>query len=113
MENLSLYRVVLGDSFLNDTHEPYEQIVYIERIILHERYHGGLLHLETLNDYMKKLSPVKLTPLFSIDRWADNLLTENIAVVKVTPQIKFSNRVTSINLPSCEEEVPVVKAEGK
>ena len=41
MRNLSLYRVVLGDSFLNDTHEPYEQIVYIERIILHERYHGG------------------------------------------------------------------------
>ena len=42
MENISHYRVVLGDSFLNDTHEPYEQIVYIERIILHERYHGGL-----------------------------------------------------------------------
>ena len=42
MRNLSLYRVVLGDSFLNDTHEPYEQIAYIERIILHERYHGGL-----------------------------------------------------------------------
>ena len=42
MHNISLYRVVLGDSFLNDTHEPYEQIVYIERLIIHERYNGGL-----------------------------------------------------------------------
>ena len=33
---------------------------------------------------------------------------ENIAVIKVTPQIKFSNRVSPVNLPSCEH-----KATGK
>ena len=70
----------------------------------------GESHFETLNDYMKKQSPVKSTPLSSIDRQANNELVENLAVVKVTPQIKFSNRVTSINLPSCEEEVPLGKA---
>ena len=37
MKNLSNFRVVVGDSILNET-EPYEQIVYIERVIIHERY---------------------------------------------------------------------------
>ena len=39
-QNLSRFRVIVGDSIRNQT-EPYEQTLHIQRIILHERYHGG------------------------------------------------------------------------
>ena len=39
--NISKIRVIVGDSSINKT-EPYEQIVYIERFIIHEKFLGGV-----------------------------------------------------------------------
>ena len=39
--NTSRIRIVIGDSIINET-EPYEQIVYIERFIIHHKFQGNL-----------------------------------------------------------------------
>ena len=37
LSNVSSFRVIAGDSILNETAEPYEQVVGIERFIIHRR----------------------------------------------------------------------------
>ena len=39
--NISRMRIIVGDSSINNTDEPYEQIVNVDRFILHEKFDGG------------------------------------------------------------------------
>ena len=39
--NVSRLRFIVGDSSINNS-EPYEQIVGVERFMIHEKFHSGL-----------------------------------------------------------------------
>ena len=62
---------------------------------------GQIYSLQCLNDYIKTSQRADILFIFSVFQQTNSI--HDIALAKVVPPIKFSSRVSAVNLPACDD----------